>query len=106
MSLASLRCWDRSVTRGELMRNSFGTPKEPSAPVSTSEKARSGDPGALRGSLVHWWLRHTSVGWEQPHFGTIAQRERARRSRLISWIILGLLVSMAILSPLALEDAR
>jgi hypothetical protein len=55
---------------------------------------------------VNWWLRLTSSGWEQPYFGTIAQRERARRSRLASWLILGLFVGVTILSPLALEDAR
>src|SRR5258708_11576081 len=55
---------------------------------------------------VNWWLRHTSSGWEHPYFGTIAQREQARRSRLASWLILGLIVGVIILSPLALEDAR
>jgi hypothetical protein len=55
---------------------------------------------------VNWWLRHTSSGWEHPYFGTIAQREQARRSRLASWLILGLLVGVTILSPLALEDIR
>jgi hypothetical protein len=55
---------------------------------------------------VPGWLRLTSWGWEQPYFGTLAQRERSRRSRLASWLILGLLVGVAILSPLALQDAR
>jgi hypothetical protein len=48
----------------------------------------------------------TSSGWERPYFGTLTQRERARRSRLVSWLVLGLLVGVAILSPLALQDAR
>ena len=68
-----------------------------SSPWETSAPARP---------PVNWWLRHTSSGWEQPYFGTIAQRERARRSRLASWLILGLIVGVIILSPLAFEDAR
>jgi len=55
---------------------------------------------------VNWWLRHTSWGWEQPTAGTLAQREKARRSRLASWLILGVLVGVAILSPLAIDDVR
>src|SRR5258707_12959923 len=68
-----------------------------SSPWETSAPARP---------PVNWWLRHTSSGWEQPYFGTIAQREQARRSRLASWLILGLIVGVIILSPLAFEDAR
>lgn len=55
---------------------------------------------------ANWWIRLTSSGWERPDEGSIAQREKARRSRLIAWLILGLLVGVAILSPLALQDAR
>jgi hypothetical protein len=55
---------------------------------------------------VNWWLRYTSWGWDQPTFGTLAQRERQRRSRLASWLILGLLAGVIVLSPLALQDAR
>src|SRR5260221_12558732 len=55
---------------------------------------------------VNWGLRLTSPGWEHLYFGTIAQREQARRSRLASWLILGLSVGVIILLPLALEAAR
>src|SRR5215470_3849085 len=54
---------------------------------------------------VNGWLRLTSSGWDRPQ-RSIETRERARRSRLVSWLILGLLVGVAILSPLAIDDAR
>lgn len=54
---------------------------------------------------VNGWLRLTSSGWDRPQ-RTIEAREKARRSRLVAWLILGLLVGVAILSPLALQDAR
>jgi hypothetical protein len=88
-------------------RSSAGPQHGPSAPPPPSWSAgtpwEASTPPQPR---VNWWLRHTSAGWEQPHFGTLLQRERARRSRLISWLILGLLGGVAILSPLALQDAR
>lgn len=54
----------------------------------------------------NWWLRHTSSGWDRPYSGTLSERERDRRSRLVSWLILGLLAGVAILLPLAIDDAR
>ena len=54
---------------------------------------------------VNGWLRLTSSGWDRPQ-RTIEAREKTRRSRLVAWLILGLLVGVAILSPLALQDAR
>jgi hypothetical protein len=52
---------------------------------------------------VNWWLRWTSAGWDQPQ-ETIEHRERARRSRLTSWIILGLLIMLLIFIPAGLQD--
>lgn len=68
-------------------------------PVRTAEGAAAGtlDPTPR----VNWWLRLTSSGWEQPAV-TIEQREHARRSRLASWIILGLLIAVLVLIPTAL----
>jgi hypothetical protein len=54
---------------------------------------------------VNWWLRLTSAGWDRPQY-TIAQRELARRSRLASWLILGLFLSLIIVSPLVTGDTQ
>lgn len=54
---------------------------------------------------VNGWLRLASSGWEHPQL-TVEAREKARRSRLIAWLVLGLLVGVAILSPLGLQDTR
>jgi hypothetical protein len=54
---------------------------------------------------VNWWLRLTSAGWDRPQY-TVAQRELARRSRLASWLILGLFLSLVIVSPLVTGDAQ
>ncbi|HEX6800543.1 MAG TPA: hypothetical protein VF116_22720 [Ktedonobacterales bacterium] len=54
---------------------------------------------------VNAWLRLASSGWDQPQ-RTIEAREKLRRSRLVAWLILGLLVGVVILSPLGLQDAR
>src|SRR5215831_18548180 len=51
----------------------------------------------------NWWLRLTSSGWDRP-LVTIEQRELARRSRLASWIILGLLIVVAVLLPAGVSD--
>jgi hypothetical protein len=79
-------------------------------PSSASEPPWSAEPllwgGSGRRVRVNRWLRRTSWGWEQPSFSTLAGREQARRSRLASWLILGLLVGVIILSPLALQDGR
>ncbi|HKS70187.1 MAG TPA: hypothetical protein VJQ45_07190 [Ktedonobacterales bacterium] len=52
---------------------------------------------------ANWWLRLTSSGWDGPQ-ATIEERERVRRSRLASWIILGLLIVALVLVPAALTD--
>jgi hypothetical protein len=49
---------------------------------------------------VNWWLRMTSVGPDTAGM-TLEQRELGRRSRLLSWIILGLFVVDLLLLPLA-----
>ncbi len=55
---------------------------------------------------ANWWLRVASWGWEEPYFRSLADRERARRSRLAAWIILGLAIGVVILSPLGYQDLR
>ena len=60
---------------------------------------------AVQQEPVNGWLRLTSSGWNRPQ-RSVEAREKTRRSRLIAWLILGLLVGVAILSPLALQDAR
>ncbi len=54
---------------------------------------------------VNWWLRLTSAGWDTPQY-TVAQRELARRSRLASWLILGLFLSLLVVSPLVTGDTQ
>lgn len=54
-------------------------------------------------SRVNWWLRLTSSGWDKPQI-TIQQREVARRSRLTSWIILGLTVVLLLLAFAGIAD--
>jgi hypothetical protein len=54
---------------------------------------------------VNWWLRLTSSGWDKPQY-TIAQRELARRSRLASWLILGLYLALVVVSPLVTGDTQ
>lgn len=49
---------------------------------------------------ARWWLGMTSFRWPTPH-PTIEAREMTRRSRLASWLILGLAASLVILLPLA-----
>ena len=70
------------------MRNSFGPPNGPSVPVSTLGEARSDNRGDLRGSLVNWWLRHTSVGWERPYFGNNPGRRNLQKEAVVTVIIL------------------
>ena len=90
------------------MRHPVGPRGRPQAAPSPSPLFSSSARGASVGGRprVNWWLRHTSSGWERPTGGTLAQREKARRSRLASWLILGVLVGVAILSPLAIDDGR
>ncbi len=58
-------------------------------------------PGA--GPRRNWWLRLTS--WEAPHWGgSLPDRERARRSQLTSWLILGIGIVILLLLPLGLGD--
>lgn len=46
----------------------------------------------------NWWLRLTSWGWNR-QLVSVEEREQARRSRLASWLILGLLVFELLLLP-------
>jgi hypothetical protein len=69
------------------------------AQKNTSKSTRrSAEPGK-----VNWWLRVTSAGWDKPQ-ETIEQRERVRRSRLLSWILLGLFVVLIVFIPATLKD--
>jgi hypothetical protein len=61
------------------------------------------DAKSLQARRTNWWLRTTSSGWDRPA-RTIEEREKARRSRLTSWIILGLLVMLGLLAPLTLVN--
>src|SRR5258707_12138352 len=93
------------------MRDTFGPQQQPRdrpSPPAAHEWAAdtSSSPGSPGRPQGNWGLRYTSTGWEQPYFGTLAQRERARRSPLVSWLILGLPVGGAILSPPAGPGAR
>src|SRR5215831_14196258 len=54
---------------------------------------------------VNWWLRLTSAGWDKQQY-TVAQRELARRSRLASWLILGLYLALVVVSPLVTGDTQ
>lgn len=53
---------------------------------------------------TNWWLRMTSSGWDKPQ-DTIEQREMVRRSRLTSWILLGVLGTLVIFIPSVTRDA-
>lgn len=57
-------------------------------------------PPALR---APWWLRLASSGPYRPLL-TFSDRELARRSDLIAWITLGLLLALPLLAPIALDD--
>jgi len=60
-------------------------------------------PPPRRATRRNWWLRLTS--WEAPQWGsTLQDRERARRSQLASWLILGIGIVIALLLPLGLGD--
>jgi hypothetical protein len=52
---------------------------------------------------TNWWLRLTSSGWDRP-LVTIEERELARRSRLTSYIILGLIAGDLVLIPVGGGD--
>lgn len=52
---------------------------------------------------VNWWIRMTSFGWDQPQ-ETIEQREKVRRSRMTSWIILAMLIALVAFIPATLSD--
>lgn len=52
---------------------------------------------------VNWWLRMTSTGWDKAQ-ETIEEREKARRSKLMSWILLGILIALLLFIPATLSD--
>ncbi|GHO83182.1 hypothetical protein [Dictyobacter formicarum] len=52
---------------------------------------------------VNWWLRIASTGWDQPQ-ETIEQREKVRRSRLMAWIILAMLLCLLAFIPATFSD--
>ncbi|MGO8947160.1 MAG: hypothetical protein ACLQUY_05760 [Ktedonobacterales bacterium] len=69
------------------------------------ESSNKRSPLSIAVTLGDWWLRLTSSGFSTVT-ATLAQRERERRSRLLSWLILGLLGGEIIVSPLAASDLR
>src|SRR5579864_9036527 len=70
--------------------------------MSTQTGLRPNDTGQSP-RRANWWLRLTSSGWDSLQT-TIEERERVRRSRLASWIILGLFIVALVLVPAALTD--
>ncbi|GCF09804.1 hypothetical protein [Dictyobacter arantiisoli] len=52
---------------------------------------------------LNFWLRLTSTGWDQPQ-NTIEQREKVRRSRLTSWILLAEIIALIAFVPATLSD--
>src|SRR5690348_4639914 len=51
----------------------------------------------------NWWLRHASSGWDRLQ-RSVHEREIARRSRLMAWIILALLIMVVVLLPAGSAD--
>ena len=91
-------------------------PPSPQSPDPWSRSAASTQPPSqalsarrtplgIAAPLAGWWL-HLTASELSSTTATLAQRERARRSRLISWLILGLLGGELIVSPLAASDLR
>lgn len=72
----------------------------PSRGSSGSPAPRARSQGTTQ---VNRWLRLTSWGWDQPQ-DTLDVRETARRSQLLSWIVLALLVADLLLVPVGIDD--
>lgn len=51
----------------------------------------------------HWWPRLTSSGWDTPD-ASLEEREMTRRSRLLSWIVLGIVACALLLAAGGLRD--
>ena len=71
--------------------------------MSTKKNAYRPGRGDEAPVKVNWWLRVTSAGWDKPQ-ETIQQRERARRSRLLAWILLGLYIALIVFLPAIFRD--
>jgi hypothetical protein len=56
-----------------------------------------------RRSLASQWLHFASSSGNNPQ-GTLRERELARRSDLIAWLVLGMLGGLVIVSPIAIGD--
>ncbi len=69
----------------------------------TSFPSRMGEAPEQGASQVSAWLRLASWGWQYP-LHTVADRERARRSRLAAWVILGLFIADAVILPIGIGD--
>jgi hypothetical protein len=72
-------------------------------PVSRGSPVHAQPQGGMPTRRPNAWIRLTSSGWERPLL-TIPERETARRSRLVSWIILGLLIGDLVLVPVGAGD--
>lgn len=47
---------------------------------------------------INWWLQVASSGWDKPQ-DTIELREKARRSALLAWILLGVFAALILFIP-------
>ena len=65
--------------------------------------ARGGDTGSVREAPPNWWIRNTSC-WTLASSPLLDDRERARRSRLCSWLLLGVLAACVALVPVVWDD--
>lgn len=68
-----------------------------------TRQAYSFDTAGVSTRRVNWWLRFTSMGLDKPQ-ETLEQREIVRRSRLISWVLLGVLVTLLAFLPAVTRD--
>ncbi len=71
------------------------TPDEPTMPLPSLQPVQR----------APWWLHLASASPRIPQ-RTIAERELARRSDLIAWLSLGLLIATLLLSLIALDDVQ
>ncbi len=83
--------------RGMAPSGQFGAEQWGGAPSDTTSV------GETMGRRPGWWLRFTSWGWDQPQ-SQLRARERTRRSQLLSWLLLGLIVADLLVIPLGIGD--
>jgi hypothetical protein len=74
--------------------------QEPETRLNGSSQIENLDAPSRR---VNWWLRMTGSGWDTPQ-ETVEQREKTRRSTLLSWILLGEVIALVLFIPAALTN--